>query len=222
MLRLLHAAKDETDLPLAADTTLPFRPGLPVKQLNTLFARCHNAIRNIEKDEEHAFGDFSKLLFLKLLEEKAESPEFALPYSYRFHELAERSEAQSDQVKTAVLHMLDEIRDHTLFGDVLEERLYLTRPQTFRGSSRSCGRVLQDCNLDSKGAAFEYFVRATLKGRELGQYFTPRPLVRLMSHLVGNEKILSSLAAGSEVKGLDPACGTGGFWFSHAREPSAS
>ena len=67
VLRLLHAAKDATNLPLDADTILPFRPGLPVKQLNTLFARCHNAIRNIEKDEEHAFGNFSKLLFLKLL-----------------------------------------------------------------------------------------------------------------------------------------------------------
>ena len=212
VLRLLHAAKDATNLPLDADTILPFRPGLPVKQLNTLFARCHNAIRNIEKDEGHAFGNFSKLLFLKLLEEKAESPDFVLPYSYRFYELAEQPEAQSDQVKIAVLHMLDEIRNHTPFGDVLEERLYLTRPQTFRRIVKELAAVsFQDCNLDSKGAAFEYFVRATLKGKRLGQYFTPRPLVQLMSHLVGNEKILSSLAAGSEVKVLDPACGTGGF-----------
>ena len=108
--------------------------------------------------------------------------------------------------------MLDEIRNHTPFGDVLEERLYLTRPQTFRRIVKELAAVsFQDCNLDSKGAAFEYFVRATLKGKRLGQYFTPRPLVQLMSHLVGNEKILSSLAAGSEVKVLDPACGTGGF-----------
>ena len=68
-----------------------------------------------------------------------------------------------------------------------------------------------DCDLDSKGAAFEYFVRATLKGRKLGQYFTPRPLVRLMLSLGAWEQVLNSLAAGEEFKVLDPACGTGGF-----------
>jgi type I restriction enzyme M protein len=68
-----------------------------------------------------------------------------------------------------------------------------------------------DSSLDSKGAAFEYFVRATLKGKKLGQYFTPRPLVQLMSVLVGRNKIYSSLKSGASVKVLDPACGTGGF-----------
>jgi type I restriction enzyme M protein len=63
----------------------------------------------------------------------------------------------------------------------------------------------------SKGAAFEYFVRATLKGKKLGQYFTPRQVVRLMSTLVGREKIYNSLRSGEKVKVLDPACGTGGF-----------
>lgn len=46
-----------------ADVSLPYRPGLPLRQLNSLFQRCHNTIRKIEKDEEHAFADFSKLLF---------------------------------------------------------------------------------------------------------------------------------------------------------------
>jgi type I restriction enzyme M protein len=73
-----------------ADASLPFRPGLPLRQLNSLFQRCHNTIRKIEKDEEHAFSDFSKILFLKLLEEKADTePSFSLPYSYQFHQLAE-------------------------------------------------------------------------------------------------------------------------------------
>jgi len=66
-------------------------------------------------------------------------------------------------------------------------------------------------SIDSKGAAFEYFVRATLKGKKLGQYFTPRPLVKLMLYLGHWEQILNSLRAREDFKVLDPACGTGGF-----------
>lgn len=81
----LRRNKTATDVPLGSgDASLPFRPSLPLKQLNDLFSRCHNKIRNIEKNEEHAFADFSKILFLKLLEEKEDAGDFELPYSFRF------------------------------------------------------------------------------------------------------------------------------------------
>ena len=65
--------KDETlvDILLGGDTSLPFRAGLPLKQLNALFSRCHNTIRKIERNEDHAFADFAKLLFLTLLSQLA-------------------------------------------------------------------------------------------------------------------------------------------------------
>ncbi len=213
VISALKADKDATDIALATDASLPFRPGLPLKQLNALFARCHNAIRKIEKNEENAFSDFSKLLFLKLLEEKADrSDGFELPYSYRFHELAEKSAAESDQIKDAVLKMIATIKAKTSYGDVLEDKIHLNKPQTFRYIVEQLARVsFEDSSLDTKGAAFEYFVRATLKGKKLGQYFTPRPLVELMVTLVGREKVVGAVAAGSSVKVLDPACGTGGF-----------
>jgi type I restriction enzyme M protein len=82
VVQALKTNSAATDIPLGTDRSLPYRPGLPVKQLNALFSRCHNAIRKIEKNEEHAFDDFSKLLFLKLLEEKADTaPSFKLPYA---------------------------------------------------------------------------------------------------------------------------------------------
>ncbi len=199
-------------LPLDGDTSLPFRPGLALKQLNALFARCHNTIRKIEKNEDEAFADFAKLLFLKLLEEKADTSDFTLPYSYRFHELASRPVSDSDQVKDAVLAMIAGIRQHATFGDVLGDDIHLNKPRTFRYIIEQLAAVsFQDSGLDTKGAAFEYFVRATLKGKKLGQYFTPRPLVELMACLIGRQQIVNSLLAGSSVKVLDPACGTGGF-----------
>lgn len=213
VIRTLKANPAAQDIPLNDDPhSIPFRPGLPLKQLNALFARCHNTIRKIEKNEEKAFDDFSKLLFLKLLEEKADTSEFELPYSYRFHDLAAKPEAEADQVQNAIETMISTIKKKTPYGDVLVEKLHLKNAKTFKYIVGELSAVsFYDSSLDSKGAAFEYFVRATLKGKKLGQYFTPRPVVQLMNVLIGESKIFSSLASGEKIKVLDPACGTGGF-----------
>ena len=212
VLRTLRADPLATDIALSSDSSLPFRPGLPLKQLNRLFSRCHNAIRKIEKDEEYAFADLSKILFLKLLEEKDDGlGTFQVPYSYRFHELAERPDAEADQVKDAILVMLAQVRAAD-YGDVLVEGIRLKRPKAFQYIVRQLASVsFTDSGLDTKGAAFEYFVRATLKGKRLGQYFTPRPLVELMVTLAGRHAVLDGLIAGSDIRVTDPACGTGGF-----------
>ena len=208
----LRRKKDALDVPLGdGDASLPFRPALPLKQLNDLFSRCHNKIRNIEKNEEHAFADFSKILFLKLLEEKADEGMFKLPYSFAFWELAEQPAAKADQVKSAVLEMLSKIKAYG-YGDVLSEDLYLKNPATFRYIVQELSKVsFTDSDHDVKGTAFEYFVKATFKGKKLGQYFTPRPVIELMVDLLGRDAIVWSLRAGTDVRLADPACGTGGF-----------
>ncbi|MCV9985066.1 type I restriction enzyme HsdR N-terminal domain-containing protein [Burkholderia pseudomallei] len=187
------------DGPLDGSSALPFRPSLPLRQLNALFSRCHDAIRKNEKDENHIFDDFSKLLFLKLLEEKADTEEgFNLPYSYTFHELAALPDAKADQVQNAIMDMIKKIRTDKSYGDVLANPIHLKVAKTFLYLVRQLAAVsFTDSTTDSKGAAFEYFVRATLKGKKLGQYFTPRPLVRLMSAIVGQEKIVNALLSGA-------------------------
>ena len=97
MLKELKKDPNATYIPISNDTSLPYRPGLPLRQLNALFYKGHSTIRKIEKNEEFAFADFSKLLFLRLLEEKADLDEhFELPYSYRFFELAETPVKNAD------------------------------------------------------------------------------------------------------------------------------
>ena len=54
-------------------------------------------------------------------------------------------------------------------------------------------------------------MRATLKGKRLGQYFTPRPLVELMVAMIGSEKIANAAISTAPIRIMDPACGTGGF-----------
>ncbi|MBB3117571.1 N-6 DNA methylase [Pseudoduganella violacea] len=213
VIRTLKANSAETNIGISNDPSLPYRPGLPLRQLNALFYKCHSAIRKIEKNEENAFSDFSKLLFLKLLEEKADiEDDFSLPYSYRFHELAEKPASESDQVKDSILSMIASIVDKRAYGEVLQDKVKLKNPKAFHYIVKELSGVsFYDCSLDSKGAAFEYFVRATLKGKKLGQYFTPRELVQTMLALVGRKKIVNSVNSGATPKILDPACGTGGF-----------
>lgn len=213
VITTLKSSPDTTSILISNDSSLPYRPGLPLRQLNALFYKCHSTIRKIEKNEESAFADFSKLLFLKLLEEKADIENgFMLPYSYRFHELASKPASESDQVRDSILSMIDNIVRRTPYGEVLQEKIKLKNPKTFHSIIKDISGVsFCDCSLDSKGAAFEYFVRATLKGKKLGQYFTPRELVQAMSTLVGPKKIVNTVISGSEIKVLDPACGTGGF-----------
>lgn len=195
------------------DRSLPFRQGLPLTKLNRLFYKCHSSIRKIEKNEEYAFADFSKILFLKLLEEKWDSEGGEdFPYTYRFHELANFSKDRADQVKTAINSMIETIIKSTKFGEVLADPIKLKKDATYLTIVKRLSAVsFIDCQLDTKGAAFEYFVRATLKGKKLGQYFTPRPLVKLMLFLGDYQQILSNLKAKIPFKVLDPACGTGGF-----------
>jgi len=209
----LRRDPDACVIGISDDKSLPYRPGLPLRQMNALFNRGHNTIRKMEKNEEHAFSDFSKLLFLKLLEEKSDVEDgFELPYSYTFHELAEIHQSKADQVKNAVISMIESIRDGAAYGKLLDGGIQMKHPKTFLSLVKDLSSVsFYDCSVDSKGAAFEYYVRATLKGKKLGQYFTPRELVQVMSAFVGQDKAANSVLAGTPIKIMDPACGTGGF-----------
>lgn len=210
VVRYLRTHPESQDVPLGDDESLPYRPGLPLRQLNRLFAKCHTWIRNIEKTEDDSFADFSKILFLKLLEEKSDAEGLPLNYSYRFWSLAETPPRQADQVKDAIERMITDARQQ--YGAVLGEPLKLGQAATFLKIVQALAGVsFTDSEADVKGAAFEYFVRATLKGKKLGQYFTPRPLVRFMVTLAGREAVTNALSSGTPIRVVDPACGTGGF-----------
>lgn len=220
IMKLFKSNKNLNDFSLSDKLSLPYRQGLSLRQLNLVFEQCHNIIRKIEHNEQDAFEDFSKLLFLKLLEEKAENEAgkpnaFVLPYSYRFYELAKYQKTESDQVQAAIETMIDRIKQNHKYSDVLGSGIGLKNSNSYYEIVRILDNIsFIDCSTDVKGAAFEYYVRATLKGKKLGQYFTPRNLVKIMYNIIGEEKVYDSiknLERGKEFKILDPACGTAGF-----------
>jgi type I restriction enzyme M protein len=78
------------------------------------------------------------------------SPGVTIRYSYRFYELAERPESQSDQVKAAILEMLRLIKEKTPYVDVLADPLRLQNVKTFRSIVVELANVsFQDSSLDS-------------------------------------------------------------------------
>jgi type I restriction enzyme M protein len=202
------------NITLTDDRSLPYRAGLNLPELNALLRRCHNTIRDVEKDEENIFADLSKLLFLKLLEEKEDRGElnFELPYSYRFHELAQRGK-EPDQVKDAILSMMQQVVHLPEYGDVLVPVLHMQKAITYYKVVSELARVnFSDSLLDVRGSAFEYFVKTSLQGRKLGQFFTPRPLVRFMLSLIPLEQVIPDLLdPDCDRRVIDPACGSGGF-----------
>lgn len=89
-----------------------------------------------------------------------------------FLNLAETTMNNADQVKNAIENMITQIVNNTPYGDVLQEPLRLHNPKTFLVLVKDLASVsFCDCSVDSKGAAFEYYVRATLKGKETWAIF---------------------------------------------------
>jgi len=215
IMNYLKAYPDATNIKISA-TEKKYIPSISLNELKNVFKRCHNSIRDIEKDDEHAFSDFSKLLFLKLLEEKADEEEydpngFKLPYTLRFNKIIKY---EDDAIKANIHSMYNYIQDDTDYGEVLKDDFfYIQNSKTYSKIVKELANIqLSDTDVDVKGSAFEYFLKYNLKGSQLGQYFTPREVVRLMIELVDLKKIVFGLV-NPENKYLvvDPACGSGGF-----------
>ena len=66
---------------------------------------------------------------------------------------------------------------------------------------------------DIHGRMFEIFLAATIRGKELGQFFTPRDIVRLM---VGLADVRVTKQDVETV--IDPCCGSGGFLIMALRD----
>lgn len=177
-------------------------------ELIRIFKRQANYLREAGlQNGLDRFGAFSDILFLKLFEEVCQIREAAgekspLPSYIRWKHFQEMpSLDRLDYVKNTVWH---EMRKH--FGTIFSEELPIESSEIF-------GDIVDDLSnynftgtdSDVKGDAFEYFLKNAYQGikiKDLGEYFTPRNIVRSMVSMV-NPKF------GEKI--YDPFCGTGGF-----------
>lgn len=187
--------------------TLPEKVITSRKELIKIFEDANNILRveglraGIER-----FSEFSNILFLKLISEidyiresEGQKPEFERVHKWNyFKELSEDSII--DYINGVVLNRISrKYNDESIFT-----KLLIKDGKVFKQIFDKLDTLqLTDINSDIKGDAFEYFLKATsATGNDLGEYFTPRHIVKMMIKLV-NPQI------GEKI--YDPFCGTGGL-----------
>ncbi|MCL6478774.1 MAG: N-6 DNA methylase [Peptococcaceae bacterium] len=182
------------------------------KEFQDLLFDCHCILRDVHKmDPGRAFDTISKILFIKMYVERS-----GLYGTFTVEYLDRRAATRlpTDPLvhdglfeQTKVFYKADE-----LFSD--NDRLDISE-ETFRRIVKKLERFdLSKTSDDIKGLAFERFLGTTFRG-ELGQYFTPRPVVDFMVELLNPQE-------GELI--CDPAAGSGGFLiraFEHVRNQIA-
>lgn len=173
--------------------TLPKNIIVSRQELLTIFKKLNNTLRDeglragIER-----LSEFANILFLKLLSENEKDDYWN----------SIKNQKDADVLGFVNSYVLNQIQKK-YGGDVFTE-LQIQDPKTLREIlDRLDPLVLSTIDTDIKGDAFEYFLQKTTStDNDLGEYFTPRHIVKTMVHLI-NPIFKESV--------YDPFCGTGGF-----------
>lgn len=192
-----------------ADVYTPASVKHTKQELIRVFGEANDLLRKEGLREGiERFTEFSNLLFLKLISEIEDERE-----SHGEQRILEKRYCWDAFSKKPARDMLDYINDTILprlvnrynhSGDVFQHELLIRNPETLKKIvDKLSALTLLDADSDVKGDAFEYFLKNSISvGNDLGEYFTPRHIVKLVVDLVDPKY-------GDTV--YDPACGTGGF-----------
>ena len=178
------------------------------REFQDLLFKCHSILRDVHKmDPGRAFDTISKILFVKMYVERS-----GRHGTFRVDYLDRRAAERMPNEPLVHDRLFDLTKDYykadDLFADT--DRLEISE-ETFRRIVKELERFdLSKTGDDIKGLAFERFLGSTFRG-ELGQFFTPRPVVDFMVSLLDPQE-------GELI--CDPAAGSGGFLiraFEHVR-----
>jgi type I restriction-modification system DNA methylase subunit len=178
-------------------------------ELLAIFKTTNNLLR----DEGLRFGyerfsAFAEILFLKLLDESERLNEHRgiprkIDEKYCWSYFSQKYENNDDDLYTFVHDSVwPKITEQ--YGEIFSPQLAIRNPATLQEIVKTIGQInFLATDTDVKGDAFEYFLKSVTHGnKDLGEYFTPRHIVRTMVNLV-------KPIYGETI--YDPFCGTGGF-----------
>jgi type I restriction enzyme M protein len=163
-----------------------------------LLHQCHNVIRNREKrDPVAAFDEIAKILFMKVFVERG------LKAKGKRENLFSVAYLKDQLSETPLEDLFQKTKKHYARDRIFEpdEKLNLKTATGFEIVDLLTKYNLSDTSEDIKGIAFERFLGKTFRG-EIGQFFTPRPIVEFMVRMVDPKE-------GDVI--CDPASGSGGF-----------
>ncbi|MCE5186238.1 MAG: N-6 DNA methylase [Planctomycetaceae bacterium] len=194
------------------------RPALGV--LVSTFARCHNLIWKKEKlAPTDAFYAFAKIMFVKIREDQRIHTLIASGRQLKKEEflfsqqwIASQKPAEDNPIDSILFRHLqegleDEIRRGTKKRIFLQGEGIGLRPSTILEVVKELEHFdLYGIDEDLNGRMFETFLNATVRGKALGQFFTPRGVVHYMT-----DTVTLPLTKEYIPKVLDGCCGSGGF-----------
>lgn len=182
------------------------------REFQDLLLRCHSILRDVHKMEPgRAFDTISKILFIKMYIERS-----GLHGTFTVDFLDRRASTRLPTDLPVHDGLFEQTKSYYKADDLFApgDRLEISE-DTFRRIVKELERFdLSKTGDDIKGLAFERFLGNTFRG-ELGQFFTPRPVVDFMVSLLDPKE-------GQLI--CDPAAGSGGFLihaFEHVRNQIA-
>jgi type I restriction enzyme M protein len=179
-------------------------------ELIKIFQESNDILRKDGLSEgRERFTEFSNLLFLKLvsdieqdIQERGEKRRLEEIYCWDEYKDKNANELY-EYINKIVLPRFDREYNHS--SDIFNKKLLINKPDNLKEIVKRISKLgnILDTNSDIKGDAFEYFLKNSISvGNDLGEYFTPRHIVKLMVELI-DLKFEETI--------YDPCCGTGGF-----------
>lgn len=195
-----------------------------VDELKVIFKNCHDLIwRKDNLVPADAFYEFTKLIFLKLNEDKKIhqkklNGENITKDDYHFSVdwINSASRSSSNPINNILFkNLLNELEEQI---DNHEKKRIFERDENIELTPSTIKLVVEQLQYndlyaideDVNGRMFEVFLSAIVRGKELGAYFTPRTIVECMVELANLQvKLIDDEIHVDKV--LDGCCGSGGF-----------
>ncbi len=174
---------------------------------------CWQDIWDIEnKRNDWIFDEFTRFLFIKLNEDAKPSGGFT---SAKLKSYCEQNKHMGDKAaQNFINNLFDDLKSHhpEIFTDKEGIERVLSKAATIeRVIKRLEGINLKDTQGDVLGRAFEIMLSDTFKGKDLGQFFTPREIVAFMLDLARDNPDGPALDIEKSERFLDACAGSGGF-----------
>ena len=168
---------------------------VPREELRAAIRKCHQTLwEGGRRSPIEAFGEFSKIVFIKHRDEKDLNRADGEPYTFQ------RRDGETTIELTRRINQLYD-NEQRLEPDVFTDTIEVDPAIIAQCVEHLEGISLDRTELDTKGVAFEEFMGSFFKG-DFGQYFTPRELISFAVAMLDPKR---------EDMVLDPACGSGGF-----------
>lgn len=186
-------------------------------ELNKIFFKCHDLVWKTEKlNPTDAFFEFCKFIFIKIKQDRirenvpSNTPVYKVPLTLEWLETQEGT--SHHPVRDILFKELHQELENAISREK-KKRIFET-DETFKLGASTCKELIrkfQTINLSSidedlNGRMFETFLTAAIRGRALGQYFTPRPVVDFMTRIG-----LQGQDVSNPPKIIDACSGTAGF-----------